>query len=122
MSSNQEKLLFKIEALEVEREKLLSVLSAETGIRQGATLVEFTSGVSIGDSAGIMKSGSALKNVILKLKDKQEANKKLLRDNIEFFEILISDLKNSSSLRSGYGSDGKEKSRVVNPVLFNTKA
>lgn len=122
LSANQEKLLFKIETLETERGKVLSLLFTKSDLKPGATLSEITAGIDGEASAGIMKCGTELKNVILKLRDKQESNKKLLQDNIEFFEILISDLKNSSSLKSGYGSDGKEKSRVVNPVLFNTKA
>jgi flagellar biosynthesis/type III secretory pathway chaperone len=122
LSANQEKLLFKIETLETERVKVIDLISAKTDIKPGSTLSEITSGIDSDSSARIMKSGIELKNVIIKLRDKQESNKKLLQDNIEFFEILISDLKNSSSLKSGYGSDGKEKSRVVNPVLFNTKA
>ena len=69
-----------------------------------------------------MNRGSELKGIMLKLRDRQENNGRLLQDNMEFFGILISDLKNSSSLKSGYGSDGKENVRVVNPVLFNTKA
>lgn len=122
LSSSQEKLIFKIEALESERAKVMSVLSAEAGFRNGATLSEMSSAIDDDTSARIMKCGSGLKSVILKLREKQETNRKLLQDNIEFFEILISDLKNSSSLKSGYGSDGKESVRVVNPVLFNIKA
>ncbi|HOP28333.1 MAG TPA: flagellar protein FlgN [Spirochaetota bacterium] len=122
LSANQEKLLFKIESLETERVKVLELISAETDIENGSTLSEITSKIDRDTSSRIMKCGTELKNVIIKLRDKQESNKMLLQDNIEFFEILISDLKNSSSLKSGYGSDGKEKSRVVNPVLFNTKA
>jgi hypothetical protein len=45
-----------------------------------------------------------------------------LNDNMEFYDILLSGLKNSSTLKSGYGKDGKEKGRVFNPVLFNIKA
>jgi flagellar biosynthesis/type III secretory pathway chaperone len=122
LSANQEMLLFKIESLESERTKVLAILSEKTDLKAGSTLSEITSLFDAQSSARIMKCGTELKNVIIKLREKQEANKKLLQDNIEFFEILISDLKNSSSLKSGYGSDGKEKSRVVNPVLFNTKA
>jgi len=122
LSANQEKLLFKIETLEAERGTVLSLLSTKIDLKPGATLSEVTAGIDSEASARIMKCGTELKNVIIKLRDKQESNKKLLQDNIEFFEILISDLKNSSSLKSVYGSDGKEKSRVVNPVLFNTKA
>ena len=122
LSANQEKLLFKIETLETERVRVLDLLAVNTGMKPGLTLSEITSGLDSESSSRIKRCGSELKNVIVKLRDKQDSNKKLLQDNIEFFEILISDLKNSSSLKSGYGSDGKEKSRVVNPVLFNTKA
>lgn len=122
LSSTQEKLIYRIEALESERGKMMNSLSSGAGYSEGATLSEISSLIGGDASARIMKCGSELKNLILKLRDKQETNKKLLQDNIEFFEILLSDLKNSSSLKAGYGSDGKENVRVVNPVLFNIKA
>jgi len=122
LSSSQEKILFRIDALEAEREKVIARLSSDRGFRSGVTLAEITSGIGDEVSSRIVKCGGILRDIIIKLRDKQETNRKLLLDNIEFFEILISDLKNSSSLKSGYGRDGKEQSRVVNPVLFNTKA
>lgn len=122
ITSSQEKLIFRVEALESDRERVMGMFSAETGLRRLATLSEIASGADSVTSGRIMNLGSELKSVMLRVRDKQENNRKLLQDNIEFFGILISDLKNSSSLKSGYGSDGKENVRVVNPVLFNTKA
>lgn len=122
ITSSQENLVFRIESLESERGMVLSVLSAESGVSREAALSEILTVIDKDSSARIMKYGAELKTIMLKLRDKQDTNKKLLQDNIEFFSILISDLKNSSSLKSGYGSDGKESVRVMNPVLFNTKA
>ncbi len=122
ITSLQEKLISRIETLESERGRFMGMFSAETGLRRLATLSEVASRADSATSARIMKCGSELKSMMLKLRDRQENNSRLLQDNMEFFGILISDLKNSSSLKSGYGSDGKENVRVVNPVLFNTKA
>ncbi len=117
--SLQEKLVFNIESLESERENIMNRMEQH---EKRATLSDIAAKLDPGLSAVIMKSGSELKDLLIKLRDKQEANSRLLQDNIEFFSILISDLKNSSSLKSGYSSDGKENVRVVNPVLFNTTA
>ena len=70
----------------------------------------------------LKQNGIELKNILLKVAKVQDLNSQLLTDNMEFYDIIISGLKNSSSIMAGYGSDGKEKSGVVNPVLFNIKA
>jgi len=101
---------------------LITVLSGDYGYRGEVSLSEIASRADSETSSKIIKSGTDLKKLLVKLRNRQDTNTKLLQDNMEFFSILMSDLKNSSSLKSGYGSDGRENNRVVNPVLFNTKA
>jgi len=125
LSARQEKLLGKVESLEKERIKLMEAYkkSGRVHLQHGEiTLQDIIDSSDSISAVSIKESGSELKKVLLKVKKIQNLNSQMLKDNMEFYDILISDLKNSSTLRSGYGSDGKEKGRVFNPVLFNIKA
>ncbi len=125
IAGKQEKLLKSVEYLEMERLELISRYFHELANGNEAksvTLKDIAASLDSESSMGILKLGSDLKSLLLKVKAKQETNSAMLKDNIEYFDILISGLKNSSSLKSGYDRDGKEDDRVINPVLFNQKA
>ncbi len=125
LSIAQEKLLLKVDSLEKERVKLMEGFKKHRNphYHDGEITLSDIMDSSDQKSASSLKgAGLALKTVLLKVKNIQNMNSRLLKDNMEFYDILISGLKNSSTLRSGYGSDGKEKARVFNPVLFNIKA
>jgi len=125
ISLSQEKLLKNIESLEMGRLALISRFFPELAGDNDAksvTLKDIAASVDSESSMRILKPGSELKALLLKVKAKQETNSAMLKDNMEYFDILISGLKNSSSLKSGYDRDGKEDERVINPVLFNQKA
>jgi len=125
LSVSQEKLLGKVESLEKERLKLMEGYKKHGNLHlQGReiTLLDIADSVDKASSVKLKEAGQELKKILLKVKNIQDMNSQLLKDNMEFYDILISGLKNSSTLRSGYGRDGKEKGRVFNPVLFNIKA
>lgn len=125
ITGKQEKQLRNVESLEQER---LAVIGryfpglASEKDRKSITLKDIADSLDSESAERILKPGSELKTLLLKVKAKQETNSAMLKDNIEYFDILISGLKNSSSLKSGYDRDGKEDERVINPVLFNQKA
>jgi len=125
LSVSQEKLLNKVESLEKERVKLLEEYKKYRNVHlhgNEITLQDIIDSEDSNSSSALKQSGIELKKTLLKVKRIQDLNTQLLKDNMEFYDILISGLKNSSTLRSGYGQDGKEKGRVFNPVLFNIKA
>jgi len=125
ISGKQERMLKNVEHFEMERLALISRYFPELASDNNAknvTLKDIAAAVDSGSSELILKSGSELKALLLKVKAKQETNSAMLKDNIEYFDILISGLKNSSSMKSGYDRDGREDERVINPVLFNQKA
>lgn len=125
ISSSQEKLLKSVDALETERMNLVKKNFAgdrSAGKSEIKTLREIAASIDSRKGASIIKQGEELKSLLLKVRAKQENNSSMLKDNMEYFDILISGLKNSSSMKSGYDRDGKEDERVINPVLFNQKA
>ena len=125
ISAKQEKLIKSVENLEITRLEIIKKYFAgkKVSINPAAvTLKEIAETADRGKGELIVKLGSDLKALLLKVKAKQESNSAMLKDNMEYFDILISGLKNSSSMKSGYDRDGKEEERVVNPVLFNQRA
>jgi len=125
LSVTQEKLLTKVELLENERLKLMGRFKKQNNSDlhdNEITLQDIVNSIDSKSGSAIKEAGIELKKILIKVNRIQETNSQLLKDNMEFYDILISGLKNSSTLRSGYGSDGKEKGRVFNPVLFNIKA
>jgi hypothetical protein len=125
LSVSQEKLLGKIESLENERIKLMESYKKTHKLHPTHGDITLQDIIDTSDSKtafSLKETGIELKKILLKVKSIQDLNSRLIKDNMEFYDILISGLKNSSTLRSGYGSDGKEKGRVFNPVLFNIKA
>ena len=124
LSGSQEKFLKEIERLENERIVLMKKYkSVHVKLHKGEiTLQDVIESTDSAQSKILKQTGIELKNILLKVAEVQELNSQLLMDNMEFYDIIISGLKDSSSVNSGYGSDGKEKSGTVNPVLFNIKA
>ena len=124
LSLRQESLIKEIDDLELER------IRAAAGCRrpysssgsQEPTLNEIASVMEKGRGARLLGTGAELKSILNKIREIQGVNSRMIKDNIEFFEILIEGLKDSSSIKSGYNSEGRESSRMVNPVLFSIRA
>jgi nitrogenase molybdenum-iron protein alpha/beta subunit len=125
ISARQEKLIKSVENLEFTRLEIIKKYFAGKKVNinpEAVTLKEIAETAEREAGEQIVKLGSDLKALLLKVKAKQENNASMLKDNMEYFDILISGLKNRSSMKSGYDRDGKEDERVINPVLFNQRA
>ena len=59
---------------------------------------------------------------MLKLQRLQETNQTLINDNMEYYNILLTGLRRSGPLDTGYGRDGKEEENLKNSILFNKTA
>lgn len=124
LSIRQESLIKEIDLLENDRIEASErcgrrVLSAETA---NPTLKEIAGTMDHASSQSLLKTGDSLKRLLYMISEKQGVNARMIQDNIDFFNLLISDLKNSSSIKAGYNRDGSENTRIVNPVLFNIRA
>ena len=123
LSLSQEKFLKEIERLENERIAFMKRSLSKIKYNRGEiTLQDIIESIDAADAEILRQAGLDLKDTLMKVSRVQELNSQLLMDNMEFYDIIISGLKDSSSIRLGYGSDGKEKTGVSNPVLFNIKA
>lgn len=124
LSLRQESLIKEIDDLEIERIRAVAGCRRPLQVHgsQEPTLNEIASGMARGQGARLLETGAELKSILQKITEIQGVNERMIKDNIEFFEILIEGLKDSSSIKSGYNSEGKESSRMVNPVLFSIRA
>ncbi len=121
LSISQEKLLSNVDKLEDRRMGCIRKHIKENNINgsDSLTLREFVDSMSDDSARFLLSLGVELREKLFRLKEKQASNSRLMDDNMEYFNILISGLKDSSIVRSGYGIKGKEEGIITNPVLFN---
>lgn len=122
LSLEQEKLLSAISCHETRREKLIEnyrKMNKLINMREDISLKDIAQSMDIKSSSALLKEGKELKDVLLKIGNLQDINKRLLNDNLEFFNILFSGLKSSTSIQSGYGRDGKEEDRIADSIVIN---
>ena len=125
-----------IESFAREQEKLLGEIAEQESRRKSAldryerlhhldigqddvTLTDIVSLTGEGSSQ-ILDVGRELRTLLLKIRSLQETNQKLLQDNIEFFNALITRFKNSVSLR-GYSEKGSEEFTMTDSVMINRR-
>ena len=124
-SKEQENLLEKILKLENERathiEDYVKYCKIDD-VSSDITLKQIILSMDEDSSHHLLRLGMELKDKLIKLQELQDTNTILINDNIEFYNILISSLKSSTSIKSGYSSEGKEEEKVTNSVLFNQQA
>jgi flagellar biosynthesis/type III secretory pathway chaperone len=125
ISLEQERLL---ERLSVQEKKRATVTDQLIRINKltvspgEATLGQVIRSMNEDQSNHLMNLGLELKEIILKLQRLQSTNEQLIRDNMDFFHLLLSGIKSNTSIRSGYDSGGRENKKVAGPILFNKTA
>lgn len=118
----QERLLGEIAVQESRRKNALDRYQRLHHIDIGQDDITLTNLVSMEDegSSHLLATGRELKTLLLKIRSLQETNQKLLQDNIEFFNALITRFKNSVSLR-GYSEKGSEEFTMTDSVMINRR-
>ena len=122
ISHDQEDLLKRIEAAESDRMKQMENYKK---LRQGRDIVSLKDFAdSIGGLAGsrLKNHGRNLQEIISKLASLQKTNRKLIDDNMEYYNILLTGLRGGRSLDAGYSPEGKETETIKQSVLFNQTA
>lgn len=120
ISREQEGLLARVERLEEVRVRLVREM-AGPGPADGAmpTLSDIARRADEGKAGHIVSIGMELKGLLSRLDALYRTNKRLIEDNLEFYEILLSGLKSTASISTGYSAGGMEKSRVSGSMIFN---
>lgn len=120
ISREQEALLARVERLEEARVRLVREMAADAPADGSTPTLSDVARRANGGEAGRMVSiGMELKGLLSRLDALYKTNKRLIEDNLEFYEILLSGLKSTASISTGYSAGGLEKSRVSGSMIFN---
>ena len=122
--AEQERLLSEIAELEAKREKSIDRYRAIHRLDEvkGVSLEDIVRNMDEDASLKLMQYGMELKRTMLRVGSLSYTNRKLIEDNLEFFEILLSGIKSSASIQGGYTRGGDTDRLVHKPLLFNTRA
>ncbi len=125
LSISQDRGLVEIDSLEKDREKLIEEyrrINNLDDLARDVTLRDIILSMDEDSSHHLLQLGMELKDIMNKTSNLVKSNDILLNDNMEFFNILMSGLKNNR-VRTGYRKDGKEENlKSTDPVLFNQTA
>ncbi|MCU0847139.1 MAG: flagellar protein FlgN [Spirochaetes bacterium] len=125
LSLEQESLLAVVADLESKREEQIRAYVRENAIEdlpKSVTLTDIVVSMDEDSSRHLMRLGIELKRLLEKLSDLKNTNERLIRDNMAFYNMLISGLRSSSYIETGYKSDGRHNGINANPLFFNKTA
>ncbi len=117
----EENLLVELDKLENERQNKIAdyYVKNNISVSKDVVLSEILSDNNSDSFKRIMSKAESLKKIIVRIKLIHENNEKLIKDNIEFFNLFISGLKDAASIKFGYNKNGYSNSVVSNSVFFN---
>jgi hypothetical protein len=119
-AQKQEHLLMEISELEKKRQETISRYREEYHLDETAvSLHDVVRNMDEDSALRLMRCGMELKKNVLRMQSLSETNGKLIEDNMEFFNILLSGLKNSVSLHTGYTREGSSARVTGGSLLFN---
>jgi len=124
LSLDQDFILGRVAEIEVDRENLLKnfiKLNRMDDAYNEVTLKDVAARTDGNSAQKLIKTGNLLKQVLQKIKMTMETNQKLLDDNIGLFNSLLSGVKKSMSVKTGYGENGREEAKIESSLVFNRK-
>jgi len=123
LSREQEELVSTVMSLEAARMKRVDEFKTARHIRhRGASLKDIAARMDGPEADQVRSLGRGLKDVMERLRRLQEANQTLIKDNMEYYTIMMTGLRRNGQLDSAYRHDGKEEENLKNSILFNQTA
>jgi flagellar biosynthesis/type III secretory pathway chaperone len=125
ISERQEGLLEEVARLEERRLSMIQEYARLNNLRdigRELSLRDVILSMDEDSSAHLSRMGIELKRLLVKLDRLRKSNERLIQDNLEFFEILVSGLRNETGLSGGYGRDGREEEKVSSSLVINQTA
>jgi flagellar biosynthesis/type III secretory pathway chaperone len=121
ITDKEEALIAELSLHESKRTQAVKLCCVECGLDAASSpsISELAAGLNLVLSARVTSAGASLKQAVLKVKNTQEINDRLIKDNMDFFKSILSGLKDSTSISAGYDSDGRENNKVTGALLFN---
>jgi flagellar biosynthesis/type III secretory pathway chaperone len=120
-SNEQETILSEIAVLERRREDSIESYKAAYGYDGVAsvTLESVIHNMDEDSALRLSRCGMELKKTVLRIQSLSDTNRKLIEDNLEFFSMLISGIKNSVSIHAGYTREGASSQTMKGALLIN---
>lgn len=119
-AKEQEVLLAGINELEVKREASIAKYREEHHLDEKyVSLNDVISAMDEDSALKLMLCGMELKKTVLRMQSMSHTNNRLMEDNMEFFNILVSSLKNSVAPAAGYTADGCSPRMKGSSFIFN---
>lgn len=124
ISAEQDKLIARINGLEAERVKAIKSYCAVKGLPDSSmgSLSDIVKTMDSDSDLRLTRIGIELKKVLTAIKDIQKVNDKMIGDNLEFYNLLLSDLREGAGPTGAYGRDGREEIRKGGSLLLSIKA
>ncbi len=125
ISERQEDLLEEVTRLEEKRLSMIQEYSRINNLRdmgRDLSLRDVILSMDEDSSAHLSRLGMELRRLLVKLDRLRKNNERLIQDNLDFFEILVSGLRNETALSGGYGRDGREEEKVSSSLVINHTA
>jgi flagellar biosynthesis/type III secretory pathway chaperone len=123
VTARQEALLVRLAGLEESRKKCIAVCAGahgSKGLSRNASLSEIARLAEKDVARRLLEAGGELRRLTVKLDSLFKTNNRLIRDNLEFFDRLLSGLKESVSVHAGYCEKGIERRKVAGSLVLNT--
>lgn len=126
LSKEQSDLFPLIDRLETKREELIDEYRTINGLddlNREIRLKDIVLSMDEDSSHHLLQLGMELKDMMTRVGDIVKNNNVLINDNREFFNILLSGLKDGVSVRGGYDKSGREEAAArAGALLFNQTA
>ncbi len=123
ISIEQEGILDRLYFLDVQRMERMNALKARRLIEKNAsTLADLIARLEEDSAVGLKERGAAIKTAAARLGRKRETNRALMRDNMDYYQILLAGLRRETNPDRGYGQDGREEESLRSSILFNQTA
>ncbi|MEJ5363000.1 MAG: flagellar protein FlgN [Spirochaetota bacterium] len=120
LSKEQETLILNLEKLEKSRQQVIKAHVTGSAFQpHDMTLKDFITLTRMQDNENLVAQAQKLKSTIEKFARLHEANKKLINDNIEFFNVILTSLRKAVTIETGYGPEGLSKRSASGSVLMN---
>jgi flagellar biosynthesis/type III secretory pathway chaperone len=121
VTARQEALLVRLASLEESRKKCIAACAhGSKGLSRNASLSEIARLAEEDVARRLLEAGGELRRLTVKLDSLFKTNNRLIRDNLEFFDRLLSGLKESVSVHAGYCEKGIERRKVAGSLVLNT--
>ncbi|MCX8125014.1 MAG: flagellar protein FlgN, partial [Spirochaetes bacterium] len=121
LSKEQEALLLDLEKLEKARQQNIKSYAKHHSVPPDSmTLKDFILLSRPLDNEDLFAKASELKSIIEKFARLHESNKKLISDNLELFNVILTSLRKAATVETGYGPKGITQRSASGAVLMNT--